>query len=189
MATAPWVRGTTFHGPAGIGSNITASLPDVQLEGLEVEFDHVDPTTKKVLSGRKVKGRIVRWTGADEANPAGKAVKWATGYRDRRVVKSTDDMHEPAGLIDDFLTQTLRQNDLVFIAQRGPSRHMTHTTAAAASIGERLYTAAADGTLYKRTDAEANGAHALQYVVGVATQDVASTANDSSLRGIDLLIA
>jgi len=187
MATNPWVRGTTFYGPDGFGSTIDSdNLTDTQLEGMAVEFPDTDPTTGRVRSGDTVKGVLVRWTGSDLASPAGKTVSWATGYRGRRVgALASGAGGEAAGILDDRLGATLRQNDIVFIARNGPHRHLTHTTADAASAGAKMYVSANAGTLADIADASVTDATS-QNLVGIAVDAVATPANDASLRELYL---
>lgn len=143
MATVTWARGQTFYGPTGFGSNIVSTdLKEVQLEGLELEFDDIDPATGEVRSGQRVKGRIVRNSSGIALLP-GTLVQWATGYRNRRVGGYANVSYaESAGFVDDQISGTVRANDLFFLVQEGPTRQYTPHAGVAGnecSAGSLLY--------------------------------------------------
>lgn len=191
--TCPIPRGGTFHGASGTID--TSDYAAVHLEGQPFRLPALD-SNGKVLKGLYVKGVIARNVSGDEIYP-GHVMKWQSTYRGRRVDNEPGLYGEPAGIVDDQITQTsVRNGDLFLLITGGIARHKTHTTSATIAVGDALYASATAGTLVAFDEGSSSGE---QYdmethlelsknQVGIATEACATTANDSSLRGIDVTI-
>jgi hypothetical protein len=142
----PIERGQTFYGP-------TATVPttygqSVAYEGRPVVLDDMDPTNTKVKrSQRKVYGILVRNVSGFTLY-AGQAVKWAAGYRGKRVDGLAYDVEatEVAGVVDDFLPAAgVRTGDVFILIVKGPVLALLSRTAAETVIseGDVIYSASA----------------------------------------------
>lgn len=191
--TCPIPRGTTFHGASGTID--TSDYAAVHLEGQPFRLPALD-SNGDVIKNQYVSGVIARNTSGGKLY-RGHVVKWETGYRGRRVDDEPGLYEEPAGIVDDQLEEaSVRDGDLFLLIRKGPSRHLTHTTSATIAVGDALYASATPGTLVAFDEGSSSGdqydmetmLELAKNQVGIATQACAPTANDSSLRGIDVTI-
>jgi hypothetical protein len=127
-ASGNFERGKTYWGPTATID--TTYAESIGLEGLRREFVDQAPGTgsgvKSLRSGRMVICRLVRNVSGITLAPK-RVVKWAAGYRMKRVdgYVSTDS-EEAAGVVDEHLgTGGVRNGDLFWLARRGPTLAQT----------------------------------------------------------------
>jgi len=129
-------RGTSYYGSslyrptAPTGSATSPYGTSVALEGTEKEFRDIDPTARVapginiLRSDRMVVCRFVRNVSGVQLQP-GMAVKWAAGYRGKRVDgylnPSAIGGQEAAGIVDEFFPATgVPDDDCFWLVTKGP---------------------------------------------------------------------
>lgn len=116
-------RGQTYNGPS---KTLSATYgTSVGVEGVVRTFDDLDSSSTSAAmvprSSKQVTCVFVRNTSALTLQPK-RVVKWESGYRNRRVDGyATTDWAEAAGVVDEFLTNGVRQYDMFWLAVKGPS--------------------------------------------------------------------
>lgn len=196
-----FARGQTYNGPNKTLSATYAT--SVALEGVTKRFDDLDSATttgaKVPRSQKQVTCMCVRNTSGITLE-AKRVVRWASGYRNKRVDGyCTTDHSEVAGVVDEFLTNGVRNHDLFWIAVRGPSLVKTSLGADATNVIAlddkltALTAATSQATTAGRVQAFAatsnltNAISATQNLIGYA-MSAKTTANTNADVLVDLVI-
>lgn len=127
--TKPFPRGKSYYQGQTIDAN---NLPGVHLEGQDCVFLNTDPsTTINRRNQGDVRAIIVRNTSGITLS-AKRVVKWASGYRGRRVDGYANvDHEEVAGVVDDHVgSGGVQANDLFWLIVEGECLIQTPMTGA-----------------------------------------------------------
>lgn len=114
--------GKTWYGDQTIDA--TNYGRSIQHEGTEWEVDDIDPSATEVVkkrrSNRKRLAMLVRNVSGGALTP-GTPVKWAAGFRGRRVDAAAANQGETAGFVDEMLPAAgVKDDDLFWIIVDGP---------------------------------------------------------------------
>jgi len=138
----PFPRGKGWFNDSTLAANSNNWTESTQYEGQLAQFADRNPTTGVQRTHAPVVARVVRNVSGISLLP-GRAVKWAAGYRNRRVdgyVCETGE--EVAGIVDEYLPSSgVDDGDLFWLVQRGPSLWLSNLANAAGnnvSEGDRL---------------------------------------------------
>ena len=186
-----WTRGRTLLQGELIefADSPTNSQPTAggELVGAVKVFQDVNPTTGQRLSNRLVYCVAARYKGAsnlDATANAGRPYVFATTSTDSRAVPALSEFSAVAtttdvntngltiGILDEYLTGTVRPNDIVWLVVKGPTQ--VKTTAAAVAAGRPVEISGTSGQVVQRSTGTPVGSH-----LGTAAS---STTADTMIR-------
>lgn len=188
----PFRRGTTLCSGDLTGTGTGNDLPGSELVGSIKAFQDVNPSTGVRNSNRLVYCQAVRYLGSDVADAttvAGCAYAVDLGLENGKpfatITSAATNANVAAGreygVLDEYLTGNLKQNDVVWIVRKGPtSLKQAAATAIASGAGVEL-----TGTAGK-IQAQSSGAALGINILGASSAATADTLVRVSVHADDI---
>lgn len=140
----PFPRGTTYLAGETIESDAIGPVAGRDFVGQVKVFQDCNPTTGLEHSNRLVTCVAARWTGSTGGIVAGDVVAFdfSTNGLTNVAAKGSTTVGVTFGVVDEYIPSTteIRQNDIVWVAVRGPAG-AKFTSTAVASAGTAVYIA------------------------------------------------
>lgn len=185
-------RGTTLCSGDLTGTGSGNDLPGTELVGQIKVFQDVNPSTGARFSNRLVYCQAVRYLGSDVADGSTVAglvytvdLAHENGKPFATITSATTNANVAAGreygVLDEYLTGNLKQNDVVWIVRKGPSA-VKQAAATAIVSGAQLELTGSAG----KVQALASGTSIGIQIVGASTAATADTSVRVSLIGDDI---
>lgn len=156
----PFRRGSTLLGGDFTETGTGINLPGGEVVGSVKVFQDVDPSTGKRYSNRLVYCVAVRYKGSDVSDAttlAGKVYLIDTAHENAKPFATITNLATEAnvaagrhiGVLDEYLTGELKQNDVVWLVVKGPASALR--TAAAVNDGVRVQVSGTAGSIVALT--------------------------------------